>query len=66
MGCQTQNLVRLSLLPDKDDLVQAVTSYQADVIVSSQRQADLGCAEGRQRRVSSRMGMTRMPAVFFS
>jgi TetR/AcrR family transcriptional repressor of nem operon len=32
--------------PDKDDLVQAVISYQADVIASSQRQADLGSADG--------------------
>ena len=32
--------------PDKDDLVQAVISYQADVIAGNQRQADLGSAEG--------------------
>jgi TetR/AcrR family transcriptional regulator, transcriptional repressor for nem operon len=32
--------------PDKDELVQAVISYQADVIASNQRQADLGSAEG--------------------
>src|ERR1700747_1596675 len=32
--------------PDKDDLVQAVISYQADVIAAGQREADLGTAEG--------------------
>ena len=32
--------------PDKDDLVQAVISYQAGVIAAGQRQADLGTAEG--------------------
>jgi TetR/AcrR family transcriptional regulator, transcriptional repressor for nem operon len=32
--------------PDKDDLVQAVIRYQADVIAGTQRQADLGSAEG--------------------
>lgn len=32
--------------PDKDELVQAVISYQADVIAGNQRQADLGSAEG--------------------
>jgi AcrR family transcriptional regulator len=32
--------------PDKDDLVQAVISYQADVIAGNQRQADLGSGEG--------------------
>src|SRR5579859_3049246 len=32
--------------PDKDDLVQAVISDQADVIAAGQRQADLGTAEG--------------------
>jgi TetR/AcrR family transcriptional regulator, transcriptional repressor for nem operon len=32
--------------PDKDDLVQAVISHQADVIATGQRQADLGTAEG--------------------
>jgi len=34
--------------PDKDELVQAVISYQADVIAGNQRQADLGSAEGLQ------------------
>jgi TetR/AcrR family transcriptional repressor of nem operon len=34
--------------PDKDELVQAVISYQADVIAGHQRQADLGSAEGLQ------------------
>ena len=33
--------------PDKDELVQAVISYQAHVIAGNQRQADLGSAEGR-------------------
>jgi TetR/AcrR family transcriptional regulator, transcriptional repressor for nem operon len=32
--------------PDKDELVQAVISHQADVIAAGQRQADLGTAEG--------------------
>ena len=32
--------------PDKDDLVQAVIDYQADTVVSNQRQADLGSVEG--------------------
>jgi TetR/AcrR family transcriptional repressor of nem operon len=32
--------------PDKDELVQAVIGYQADVIAGRQRQADLGNAEG--------------------
>src|SRR5271170_5190133 len=32
--------------PDKNDLVQAVIDYQADTIVSNQRHADLGSAEG--------------------
>ena len=32
--------------PDKDDLLQAVISYQADVIAGNQRQADLGSAAG--------------------
>jgi TetR/AcrR family transcriptional repressor of nem operon len=32
--------------PDKDELVQAVIAHQADVIAGSQRQADLGSAEG--------------------
>lgn len=32
--------------PDKDELVQAVISYQADVIAGGQRQADFGTAEG--------------------
>jgi AcrR family transcriptional regulator len=32
--------------PDKNDLVQAVIDYQADAIVSNQRHADLGSAEG--------------------
>jgi TetR/AcrR family transcriptional regulator, transcriptional repressor for nem operon len=32
--------------PDKDELVQAVISYQADVIAGNQRQADLGTTEG--------------------
>jgi TetR/AcrR family transcriptional repressor of nem operon len=32
--------------PDKDELVQAVISYQAHVIAGNQRQADLGSAEG--------------------
>jgi len=32
--------------PDKDELVQAVISHQADVIAGNQRQADLGSAEG--------------------
>ena len=32
--------------PDKDDLVQAVISYQAHVIAGNQRQADLGTTEG--------------------
>ena len=31
--------------PDKDELVQAVISYQADVIADGQRQADFGTAE---------------------
>jgi len=34
--------------PDKDELVQAVISHQADVIAGNQRQADLGSAEGLQ------------------
>jgi TetR/AcrR family transcriptional regulator, transcriptional repressor for nem operon len=34
--------------PDKDELVQAVIDYQADVITGNQRQADLGSAEGLQ------------------
>ncbi len=32
--------------PDKDELVQAVITYQADAIASNQRQADLGTTEG--------------------
>ncbi|HEY3955192.1 MAG TPA: TetR/AcrR family transcriptional regulator [Streptosporangiaceae bacterium] len=32
--------------PDKDGLVRAVITYQADVIAGNQRQADLGTAEG--------------------
>jgi len=32
--------------PGKDELVQAVISYQADVIAGNQRQADLGTTEG--------------------
>jgi AcrR family transcriptional regulator len=32
--------------PDKDELVQAVISHQADVIARNQRHADLGSAEG--------------------
>jgi TetR/AcrR family transcriptional regulator, transcriptional repressor for nem operon len=32
--------------PDKDELVQAVITHQADVIAGNQRQADLGRAEG--------------------
>jgi AcrR family transcriptional regulator len=32
--------------PDKEQLVQAVIDYQADVITGNQRQADLGSAEG--------------------
>jgi AcrR family transcriptional regulator len=32
--------------PDKQELVQAVIAHQADVIAASQRQADLGSAEG--------------------
>jgi AcrR family transcriptional regulator len=32
--------------PDKDELVQAVITHQADVIAGNQRQADLGSAEG--------------------
>jgi TetR/AcrR family transcriptional repressor of nem operon len=32
--------------PDKDELVQAVITYQAAVIAGGQRQADLGSAEG--------------------
>jgi AcrR family transcriptional regulator len=32
--------------PDKDELVQAVISHQADVIAGNQRQADLGSAGG--------------------
>src|SRR5271166_694976 len=32
--------------PDKDELVQAVISYRADVIAGNQRQPDLGSAEG--------------------
>ena len=32
--------------PDKDELVQAVISHQADVIAGNQRHADLGSAEG--------------------
>jgi AcrR family transcriptional regulator len=32
--------------PDKDELVQAVISYQADVIAGNQRQVGLGSAEG--------------------
>jgi AcrR family transcriptional regulator len=34
--------------PDKDELVQAVITHQADVIAGNQRQADLGSAEGLQ------------------
>src|ERR1700689_3227553 len=34
--------------PDKDELVQAVITHQADVIAGRQRQADLGRAEGLQ------------------
>jgi TetR/AcrR family transcriptional regulator, transcriptional repressor for nem operon len=34
--------------PGKDELVQAVITHQADVIAGSQRQADLGSAEGLQ------------------
>jgi TetR/AcrR family transcriptional regulator, transcriptional repressor for nem operon len=34
--------------PDKDELVQAVITYQADVIAGNQRRADLGSAEGLQ------------------
>jgi AcrR family transcriptional regulator len=34
--------------PDKDELVQAVISYQADVIADGQRQADLGRPGGLQ------------------
>ena len=34
--------------PDKNDLVQAVTGYQADAAVSNQRHADLGSVEGVQ------------------
>jgi TetR/AcrR family transcriptional repressor of nem operon len=34
--------------PDKDDLVQAVISYQADVIAGNQRHADLSSGEGLQ------------------
>jgi TetR/AcrR family transcriptional regulator, transcriptional repressor for nem operon len=33
---------------DKDELVQAVIDHQADVIVGTQRQADLGTIEGLQ------------------
>ena len=32
--------------PDKDELTEAVISYQADVIAANQRQSDLGTAEG--------------------
>jgi AcrR family transcriptional regulator len=32
--------------PDKDDLAEAVVRHQAEVIAASQRQADLGSAEG--------------------
>jgi len=32
--------------PDKEELVQAVIRYQADVIAGNQRQADLSSAEG--------------------
>jgi TetR/AcrR family transcriptional regulator, transcriptional repressor for nem operon len=32
--------------PDKDELVEAVIAYQADVIAGGQRQADLGSPEG--------------------
>jgi AcrR family transcriptional regulator len=32
--------------PDKQELLQAVITHQADVIAASQRQADLGSAEG--------------------
>jgi AcrR family transcriptional regulator len=32
--------------PDKDELVQAVISYQAGVIAGNQRQADFGSADG--------------------
>jgi AcrR family transcriptional regulator len=32
--------------PDKDELVQAVISYQADIIAAGQRQADLGSPAG--------------------
>jgi AcrR family transcriptional regulator len=32
--------------PDKDELVQAVITHQADVIAGNQRQADLGSADG--------------------
>ncbi|MGD0557817.1 MAG: TetR/AcrR family transcriptional regulator [Streptosporangiaceae bacterium] len=32
--------------PDKDELVQAVITHQADVISGNQRQADLGSTEG--------------------
>src|SRR5277367_27330 len=32
--------------PDKDELLQAVIAYQADVIADGQRQADLGSAAG--------------------
>lgn len=32
--------------PNKDALVQAVISYQADVIAGNQRQANLGSAGG--------------------
>jgi TetR/AcrR family transcriptional regulator, transcriptional repressor for nem operon len=32
--------------PDKDELVQAVITHQADVIAGHQRQADLGSADG--------------------
>jgi len=32
--------------PGKDELVQAVIAYQADIIVGNQRQADLASAEG--------------------
>jgi TetR/AcrR family transcriptional regulator, transcriptional repressor for nem operon len=32
--------------PDKDELVQAVITHQADVIAGSQRQADLGSTGG--------------------
>ena len=34
--------------PDKNDLVQAVVDYQADVAVTNQRHADLGSLEGLQ------------------